>query len=48
MADQSESTKPKLTSDEVEGILRRVDRLPILADCTAETIPDYDEHGLPR
>jgi len=33
---------------QLEDILRRVDRLPVLDSRPADEILDYDEHGLPR
>ncbi len=40
--------KSRLLSGQLEEILRRVDRLPILDSRTADEILGYDEHGLPR
>jgi len=38
----------QILSSQLEEILRRVDRLPILDPRTADGILGYDEHGLPH
>ena len=40
--------KGQILSRQLEEILRRVDKLPILDSRTADEILGYDEHGLPR
>ena len=40
--------KNQILSSQLEEILRRVDKLPILDSRTADEILGYDEHGLPR
>lgn len=40
--------RSQLLNDQLEEILNRVDRLPILDARTADEIVGYDEHGLPR
>ena len=40
--------KNKILSSQLEEILRRVDKLPILDSRTADEILGYDQHGLPR
>jgi antitoxin VapB len=40
--------KSQILSSQLEEILRRVDKLPILDPRTPDEILGYDEHGLPR
>lgn len=48
MTDDTGYSKSDLNKDEIKEIFRRVDRLPILDDRTAEEIIGYDEFGLPQ
>jgi len=41
-------SRSQILASQLEEILRRVDRLPILDERTADEILGYDEHGLPR
>jgi antitoxin VapB len=40
--------RSQILADQLQDILRRVDRLPILDSRTPDEILGYDEHGLPR
>jgi antitoxin VapB len=40
--------RSQILASQLEEILRRVDRLPVLDERTADEILGYDEHGLPR
>lgn len=40
--------RSKILTGQLEEILRRVDRLPVLDERTADEILGYDEQGLPR
>jgi len=41
-------SRSQILASQLEEILRRVDRLPVLDERTADEILGYDEHGLPR
>ena len=40
--------RTQILADQLEEILRRVDRLPVLDSRSPDEILEYDEHGLPR
>ncbi len=40
--------RSQILTSQLEEILNRVDRLPILDSRSADEILGYDEHGLPR
>lgn len=40
--------KSRLLSSQLEEIVHRVDKLPILDSRVADEVLGYDEHGLPR
>jgi antitoxin VapB len=40
--------RSQILTGQLEEILRRVDRLPVLDERTADEILGYDEQGLPR
>lgn len=43
-----QSRRQQILAGQLEEILRRVDRLPVLDSRSPDEILGYDEHGLPR